>query len=291
MTRRRASMDEIRGFYSKLMAAASKSDDPRLEHIFALVSREAFLPPGPWQIWLNGRYFETPSADPVYLYPNALVALDASKGINNGEPFLHASWIGAVAPKSGDAICHIGAGLGYYTALLSLLVQPGGRVEAFEIEQDLAARARKNLEPFDGVAVVDGDATILPMPPSDLIYVNAGVVAPPLSWLQALRPNGRMIFPWRPAETVGLTVVISRRDDGFEVAPLMAACFIPCVGASSTDGCTKVPNIGEAQSARSAWLTSHRPPDETAVAVYQHVWFSNAALSSEFEINALSLRN
>jgi hypothetical protein len=43
-------------------------------------------------------YLETPSADPTYLYQNTLVALDPDKGINNGTPFFHAVWIGAVAP-------------------------------------------------------------------------------------------------------------------------------------------------------------------------------------------------
>jgi protein-L-isoaspartate(D-aspartate) O-methyltransferase len=278
VVRKRANMDEVRRRYARLMATASKSNDPRLERAFAIVPREAFLPPGPWRIWINNSYFETPSADPVYLYQNALVALDVSKRINNGEPFLHATWIGAVAPSSGETICHVGAGTGYYTALLSVLALPGGRVQAFEIDEILAARARKNLEPFEGVTVVRGDATILPMPPSDLIYVNAGVTTPPLSWLQALRPNGRMIIPWRPAETIGLAVIISRRDDAFQVAPLMAAWFIPCVGASGIDGCTKVPNTAEAWSARSAWLTCRRPPDETAVAIYQDVWFSSGSL-------------
>jgi len=107
---------------------------------------------------------------------------------------LHAIWIGAVSPKPGDAVCHIGAGTGYYTAILSVLTLPGGTVHAFEIEDGLAEKARDNLRPFEGISVVTGDATKLPLPPSDLIYVNAGVVAPPLSWLQALRPRGRMIF-------------------------------------------------------------------------------------------------
>jgi len=47
------------------------------------------------------RYLETPSADAAYFYQNNLVALDTDKGINNGEPFLHAGWIGAVAPQPG----------------------------------------------------------------------------------------------------------------------------------------------------------------------------------------------
>ena len=64
MQTRRGNLDEIRGFYARLMAAASGSSDPRLERIFELVPREAFLPPPPWHIMMAEQYFETPSADP-----------------------------------------------------------------------------------------------------------------------------------------------------------------------------------------------------------------------------------
>jgi len=209
---RSASIREVRQFYAKLMAAASKSDDPRLERVFESVPREAFVGPGPWQTYQDGSYFETPSSDPAYLYRNALVALDASKGINNGEPHLHAAWIGAAAPRSGEAVCHIGAGTGYYTAILSMLVFPDGSVHAYEIDAKLAATARETLKPFEGISVIHGDATRLPIPSCDLVYVNAGVAVPPISWLNALKPNARMIFPWRPAERVGLTVIIWRAE-------------------------------------------------------------------------------
>ncbi|MBN8942272.1 MAG: SAM-dependent methyltransferase [Rhizobiales bacterium] len=258
------------------MAAASHSADPRLERIFELVPREAFVSPGPWRIMVGNRYVETPSADPAYLYQNALVALDAAKGINNGEPYLHAAWIGAAAPQGGETICHIGAGTGYYTALLSMLALPGGKVEAFEIDPDLARQAVRNLEPFEAVSVTTGDATRLAIPASDLIYVNAGVAAPPAAWMRALRPHGRMIFPWRPAPDVALAVMIRRGEAAFVVEPLMPAWFIPCVGASNADQCTKVPDEAAAWSSRSAWLTAERPPDETATAIYPHVWFSAA---------------
>ena len=274
-----ANLAEARKFYAKLMTAASKSNDPRFERVFEAVPREAFLPPGPWQIMVDNEYFETPDADPVYLYQNALVALDAAKGINNGEPSLHAAWMGAVMPKPGEIICHIGAGSGYYTAILSALATPGGRVEAFEIERSLADRARKNLQAFEGVTVTHGDATKLPLPASDLIYVNAGVVAPPRSWLQALHREGRLIFPWRPSDEIGLTLLIRRTDAGFAVKPLMACWFIPCVGGGSTaDMRVKAPDARGAWSVRSAWLTSERSPDNTAVAAYEHVWFSSSAL-------------
>jgi protein-L-isoaspartate(D-aspartate) O-methyltransferase len=281
----RANLDQIRAFFAKMMAAATGSDDPRYERAFELVRREAFLGPGPWHAFgftpvtgINPRYVETPGADPIYLYQNLLFALDVHKRVNNGEPFLHAGWIGSAAPKPGEAVCHIGAGTGYYSAILSVLTLPGGIVRAFEIDEDLAHKARRNLEPFDEVSVTTGDATKLPLPLSDLIYVNAGVVAPPPSWLSALRPQGRMIFPWRPSQTVGLTLLLTRVGAAFSVKPLGTSWFIPCVGASDDDECVRTPDSREAWSVRSAWLTAELKPDSTAVAVYRQLWFSSAEL-------------
>jgi protein-L-isoaspartate(D-aspartate) O-methyltransferase len=213
-SKNKSTLEEIRSFFATLMAVASGSADPRFERAFELVRREAFVGPGPWHIDLCQRSVETPSADPVFLYQNVLIQLDAAKGINNGEPFLHAAWMGAVEPKARDTISHIGAGTGYYSAMLSVLSLPGGTVKAFEIDENLARRARANLEPFENVSVVQGDATRLPLPPSDLIYVNAGVVTPPPGWLHALRPRGRMILPWRPSQAAGLAIIVSRRPAG-----------------------------------------------------------------------------
>ena len=272
----RANLDEVRSFYARLMAIASRSSDPRFERIFELVPREAFLPPGPWTIMVGEKYLETPSADPTYLYQNTLVALDAAKGINNGEPFLHAAWMGAVAPQPGEIVAHIGAGTGYYTAILSMLVLAGGRVNAFEIEEKLAAAACRNLLPFENVSVQAGDAVLLPLPPSDLIYVNAGVVAPPLQWLQALRLGGRMIFPWQPSKSVGIAAFVTRTVEGFVLKPLMPSWFIPCVGASEIAPGTPLIDSDAAWQSRSIRLTTEQLPDETATAVYASIWFSSA---------------
>lgn len=271
-------LEGARQFYARQMAAASLSDDPRLERAFELVPREAFLPPGPWRIKVGKRYVETPTADPAFLYQNSLVAIDVPRGINNGEPFLHAAWIGAVAPQAGEAVCQIGTGTGYYTAVLSVLVLPGGRVHGFEIEEDLAAQASNNLAPFENASIIHGDATRLDLPEADIIYVNAGVVAPPATWLTALRPGGRMIFPWRPTEEIGLAMLVRRIDEGLSARPLMPSWFIPCVGASSREGTVKEPIPRGARSVRSIWRTADRQPDDTAVAIYRHVWFSSASI-------------
>ncbi|MEW6638909.1 MAG: protein-L-isoaspartate O-methyltransferase [Pseudomonadota bacterium] len=281
MSRRDRRLEEARAFYAALMAATSGSVDPRLARVFESVPREAFVGPGPWQIMVQGgAVVETPSADPIHLYQNVLVVLDRPKGINNGEPFLHAGWLGAATPQPGETVCHIGAGTGYYTALLAMLVLPGGQVTAFEFDERLAAAAKANLQPFDGVSVRAGDATVLPLPPSDLIYVNAGVVAPPPSWLEALRPGGRMIFPWRPSESVGLALRVTRTAQGFAAKVHGGAWFIPCAGASDAGSSLKVPSRAAAWSVRSVWLTRDRAPDGTAVAVYPQLWLSSAPLDA-----------
>jgi len=137
---------EVRDFYAKFLAACSRSNDPRIEQAFQTVPRERFLPPGPWKVFVGSTkrdaYIETPSADPIHLYQNVLVALDEPKGVNNGQPSLHANWLGAVLPKPGENVVHIGAGRGYYSAILSSLVQPDGAVTAFEIDKTLASAAR-----------------------------------------------------------------------------------------------------------------------------------------------------
>ena len=273
------STDELRSFYAKMMACSSGSTDPRLERIFELVPREAFLGTGPWQIQVNGMYIETPSADLSYIYQNNLIALDASMGINNGEPLLHARWIGSVAPQAGETVTHIGAGTGYYTAILSMLVRPGGQVFGVEMEPELAAAAQQNLIPFDTASVTAADAVAAAIQPSDIIYVNAGVLAPPQHWLKALRPGGRMIFPWRPSSSAGLALLVKRERDGYSAKPIMTAWFIPCVGASLASETDPTPHSSVVWQTRSVHLTSENEPNDSAVAVYDDVWFSTAAVS------------
>ena len=275
---RPASVAEFRAFYAKEMAAASGSSDPRFEQILESVRREAFMPPGPWKVLVGDNYVETPSADPRYLYQNNLIALNAEKGINNGEPFLHARWIGAVAPKPGEIVTHIGSGTGYYSAVLSMLVLPGGTLTAYEVDEKLARSAKENLRKFKNVTVVVGNAALMPVPESDIVYVNAGVVAPPEQWLAALRPGGRMIFPWRPKPQTALAALVSRAESGFEFKPLMPAWFIPCLGASEASATDVLPDTTGAWRTRSLHFKRDRAPDESATAIYEDVWFSAGSL-------------
>lgn len=271
-----ANAEDFRRHYAALFAAHANSPDPRLENIVASVPREDFVGPGPWTIVRNGRRIVTPSDDPAFIYADVLVALDERR--NNGEPFHHAAWLGAVRPGAGEIVTHIGAGTGYYTAILAKLVEPRGEVFAFELDADLAARALKNLESYGNVTLGHADAVKEELPPSDVIYVNAGAVAPPASWLKALRLGGRLIFPWRPSERIGLAVIVTRHRSGLAFLPYMNSWFIPCVGASLPAEASKLPTPTGAKTTRSIWLTSERQPDKTATAIIGDVWFSTDAI-------------
>jgi protein-L-isoaspartate(D-aspartate) O-methyltransferase len=278
------SVDQFRSFYASYMAAAARQPtwprgyafQTRLEGAFETVPREMFLPRGPWHIDAgSGGLIETPNADVRFLYQDVLVAIDTSRGINNGQPSGHAQFMGLLEPRPGETVVHIGSGTGYYSAILSMLVAPGGRVAAFELNEDLALGARRNLQTLDNVSVTVGDATLLELPEADVVYVNAGVIRPPVHWLRALRPGGRMFVPWRPTADIGIALVISRTAQGFRANPAMPAWFIHCVGASTSSSGDKAPDIKSAWATRALYLKSARQPDATATAIYGELWFSS----------------
>src|SRR5436305_11371486 len=138
---------KYRAFYAQLICAAARAADPYIEEAFRTVKREPFVGPGPWSISLGGHpYVVTPDDDPAFLYQNTLLALDSARGLNIGMPGAHAYWLSGCAVKEGETVLQIGAGTGYYTAILAELVGPNGLVYAYEIDERLAALAREKLK-------------------------------------------------------------------------------------------------------------------------------------------------
>lgn len=248
---------------------------PRVEAAFAAVPRERYLTPPPWRVFGPGGLMDEETSDPAKLYDDVLVVLDRKRGINNGQPSLHAAWIAGVEPQPGETVVQIGIGTGYYTAILAELVGEGGRVEAFEIEPRLAAIARENLAALPQVGVNAESAIGRPLPAADVVYVAAGAAAPDVAWLDALRPGGRLVCPWQPMSGEGHTLRLTRRTGGFAARLHAPVSFVACVGAGLAEAkpALRVPSrhLGET---RSAWLTRDRAPDDSATAVYRHLWFS-----------------
>ena len=206
--------------------------DPRIEAAFAAVPREDFAGPPPWRIGSGGLFGRTASDDPARLYDDVLVAIDVRRGINNGQPSLHAQSIDALRIKEGETVVQIGAGAGYYTAILAHLVGPAGKVVAYEIEPDIAERAKANLARYPQVEV-RARSGVEDLPKSDAIYVNAAATHPLGAWLDALKVGGKLLFPLQAAHSTGAMLLITRPESG-DVWParfLSAVVFIACEGA------------------------------------------------------------
>jgi protein-L-isoaspartate(D-aspartate) O-methyltransferase len=131
---------------------------------------------------------------------------------------------------------HVGAGTGYYTALLAELSGPEGSVRAYEIVPELAGRARDNLRNYPQVAVDGCSGSEGKLPHADVIYVSAGATEPMANWLDALRPGGRLLFPLTPEVGMGAMLLVTRQvGDVYSARFISAARFIPCMGARDVE--------------------------------------------------------
>jgi protein-L-isoaspartate(D-aspartate) O-methyltransferase len=189
---------------------------------------------GPWLLAEDGE--PTQSSDPAIVYQDMAMGLLPERGITTGLPSLHARCIGACALSAGETVIHVGAGAGYYTAILAELVGPSGRVTAFEIDEALAGRARESLRDWTNVSIEHRSGTELPNAEADIIYVCAGVQQLPRAWLDSLRCGGRLCVPLTPGAGEGGVLLIRRLQSGAWSARIVCtARFVPCVGAQDSE--------------------------------------------------------
>jgi protein-L-isoaspartate(D-aspartate) O-methyltransferase len=278
---RRTAPARTRAFYARIAAAKGGALRAALEDAFARVPRERFLGPPPWYAVTAAGYVRVPGDDPTYVYQDLLFALDPEKGINNGEPTLHGQLIAALEPGPGDTVLHIGCGTGYYSAILAELVGPEGRIVAYEIEPDLAARASEYLAPWTNVEVRAQSGTEAGLPRANAIYVNAGATRPLPVWLDLLEEGGRLVFPLITEEGWGVTLKVLRRGGGFWTWVLNQIRFIGCAGATDPgEGAAVAESIRRGDLLRTRSLRRESVPDETAVLV-GHGWWLSSSLPPE----------
>ena len=272
------SIQDHRDFYAKLVVRSAGSSSARLIAAFASVEREHYVGNGPWPIFAGSDYIPTVSEDPRLLYQDVLVGLAPERGINNGQPSLHARCLAACAPAEGEAVVHVGAGTGYYSAILAALVGAAGQVVAYEIEPDLAEQARARLKHLPNVSVVSASAAVGPLPDADVVYVSAGATHPLAAWLDALNIGGRLLLPLTPNERFGCMLLVTRRGQASYAASVVTrAAFIPCVGARNDEASRVLAKALESQSLGTV-RSLHRGtlPDSTAWCAGAGWWLSTA---------------
>ena len=262
-------MDDLRRYYAEEIRAVANIQTEAIIAAFAKVRREGFLGPGPWQIvnpdsWQTmspgaqggGSYRATPDADPRHLYHNILIAIDASRNLNNGQPASLAMWIDALELQPGQSVLHIGCGVGYYTAIMAEVVGPSGHVLGVEIDSELAARARKNLSHLNQAEVVTASGAEFDSGPRDAIFINAGATGPQRVWLDNLRPGGRLLLPLtfsrdENSSGGGFMLRVVHEADGYAARFISPVAIFPCVGARDV---AANQHLREAMS-KGTWMT------------------------------------
>ncbi|MGA2847948.1 MAG: methyltransferase domain-containing protein [Terracidiphilus sp.] len=226
------SLEAARNFYAEDLRFTTRMASPALFAAFASVPRERFVGPGPWRVLGLDGFFTTEDADPRHVYHDVLIALDETKSINNGQPSMWARFFDQLGVEPGNHVLHLGSGTGYYSAILAELTGSQGKVTAVEIDSALAERARAALAPWPHVKVLQADGSSGPFGPADIIVASAGATHPQTSWLTALNPNGKLLFPLAPEKGAGAMALLTRRSpDNFGAKLSYGTLFIPFTGA------------------------------------------------------------
>jgi protein-L-isoaspartate(D-aspartate) O-methyltransferase len=253
-----------RRWYAEELRWCAGLKSERLVEAFATVPREAFLGRGPWQLLSATQpglgYTKTNDADPRHLSHNVLVAIDARRKLNNGHPSFLAWLIQQLDPKEGESVYHVGAGTGYYSAILAKVVGEKGRVIAIEVDDRLARRARQNLRGYRQVEVVSGNGFSHDPGAVDAILVNAGVNHLSSVWLRMLRAGGRLVVPLTLKNGGGRILKATRSRAGWRARFVGPVGIYPCIGARSRSAevhLKKALDGGGAEKVRSLRLDEH----------------------------------
>jgi protein-L-isoaspartate(D-aspartate) O-methyltransferase len=248
----------VRARYARKLQRKGNLRSELLIRAFAETPREHYLGPGPWPILKKDGYHTSRMAHPRVLYDDVLVGIIPERWFNNGQPSGLARWFDALELKRNEHVVHIGCGTGYYTAILAHVVGTKGKVRAFEIQPELAERAKRNLAHLYQVEVTPGDGSKADPGPADAIFVNAGANFPVKLWLDALRERGRLLFPlitsqvikhpqfgrfgdaWKPVGSRyfafgGLMLLVRRGEPQFSAKVVSSVKIFPCFGAIDKD--------------------------------------------------------
>jgi protein-L-isoaspartate(D-aspartate) O-methyltransferase len=71
-----------------------------------------------------------------------------------------------------------------------------------------------------------------------------------------------------------VTLQVTRTTGGYRAVATLEVAFIACVGATAGPAGGDGTDVADVMRTRSIWLVAERPPDDSAIVVYDEVWFS-----------------
>ncbi|SCK43664.1 protein-L-isoaspartate(D-aspartate) O-methyltransferase [Streptomyces sp. WMMB 322] len=170
---------------------------------------------------------------PPELVPSAYqdVPLPIGHGQVTTQPSLSGMMIEGLGLDGDEHVLEVGTGLGFQTALLARLAAD---VVSVEMWQDIAERARRNLDRrgVGNVEVVVGDGSrgVPERAPYDAVVVSAAFAEVPEPLIRQLRVGGALVQPIGPGGREQVTA-FRRTGAGLEFREVLAgACFVPLRG-------------------------------------------------------------
>ena len=160
-------LEAHRRFYADLVTtSAGAAKNERLKDAFASTPRERFVGPGPWKVFAGSNYVGLPQTTLRSSTKTSSWLLRRNAESTTVSLVFIAISLAALNVKQGEKVPHVGAGTGYYTALLARLMGETGTVVAYEVEHDLVQNAIRNLSDLSNVTVQERSGSEAPLPGS-----------------------------------------------------------------------------------------------------------------------------
>jgi protein-L-isoaspartate(D-aspartate) O-methyltransferase len=156
---------------------------------------------------------------------------------SSSQPAVMATMLEQLEVQAGHHVLEIGAGTGYNAALLATLAGEEGQVVTIDIDDDLVTDSKEHLKMagFHHVRVVCGDGAFgyRDAAPYDRIILTVGSwdIAP--SWIDQLKPGGRLLLPLALRANMQQLVAFERADTHLVSISVRAGGFMHLRGAGA----------------------------------------------------------
>jgi len=194
--------------------AARGLNNPALLAAFRAVPREQFIA----------------SSYAAFAYQDSPLPIESGQTIS--QPYIVALTIDAAEIGKDNKVLEVGAGSGYAAAVIG---QIASQVIAVERHSELVELAQERMERlgYENVRIVEGDGT-LGWPdeaPFDAIVAAASGSHVPKSWIEQLKPGGRIVMPLGAPGSVQSLVKVTKHEDGtLDREDLGGVRFVPLIG-------------------------------------------------------------
>ncbi|WGS64228.1 methyltransferase domain-containing protein [Marinitoga aeolica] len=173
----------LRKYLAEIISRRVEGLNNRIIKAFEKVPREKFVFSG---ISLDSIYSD--QAIPTFYGKDFLST--------SSQPSLMALFYKETILKEGDRVLEIGTGTGYNAAIMAEIVGKSGIIVTTEPEAEIFQKAKENLSEYDNIKVLNKDGYYgYDEEKFDIIFSTIAVDAIPVTWINQLKENGKIISP------------------------------------------------------------------------------------------------